>query len=169
MAQDIADESLIFERIQEAYKSYLTQADVDVFVKVYKISKSLKETNRAKWEEIEDASMVEKEQMINEISQLKPDESFFVSAFRVTVAYRASDPKTVAEAQKEYENMKAQFPEIEKQMGNMPKEQADVMRKQFNTAMEMMRQVTDYPPQNLKIYISNQKIITEAMDYFESE
>ena len=170
MAQDSAEEkALMFERIQEAYKSYLTQADVDVFVKVYKTSKSLKETNRTKWDEIENASMEKREEMINEVSQLKPGESFFVSAFRVTVAYRASDPEMVAEAKKEYEKMKTYLPELEKQMEKMSETDASVMRNQIKATMETMKQISDYPAQNLKVYTVNQQIITEAMNYFESQ
>ena len=40
----------MFERVEQASSSYLTQADVDVFIAVFKASKSLHETNRAKWD-----------------------------------------------------------------------------------------------------------------------
>ena len=168
-SQEQAEMEFMFERITEAQKSYLTQADVDVFLKVYKASKALKETDKAKWQQIEDAPMMEKEPMINKVAGLKSGESFVVSAFRVEMASRASDPNTVAEAKKEYEGMKAQLPEIEKQMASMPKEQAEVMRRQLNTALEMMRQITEYPAENIKIYKDNEKSLNEAIAYFDSE
>ena len=164
-----AEDTFMFEKIEEANKSFLTQNDVDVFVKVYKTSKSLKENDRKKWQAIEDASLGEKEKMINEIAQLKPGESFFVSAFRITLADRASDPKTVAEAQQEYTKMTSQLSEIEKQLATMPKEQAQAMRNQLNTAIEMMRRVAEFPAENLKIYTANKAILTEAKEYFDSK
>ena len=142
---------------------------IDVFTKVYQTSKNLKENDRKKWQEIEDASLGQKEKMINEIAQLKPGESFFVSAFRITLAERASDPKMVAEAKAEYEKMTSQLSEVEKQLATMPKEQADAMRKQLNTAMEMMKKVVEFPAENLKVYTANKAILTEAKAYFDSK
>ena len=109
--QMAAEEALMFERMEEASSSYLTQADVDVFIAVYKAAKDLAKTNSTKWKQIEDAPLAEKEKMISEVANLKPGESFVVSSFRIMMAVRASDPQMMNEAKQEYEGLKMQLPD----------------------------------------------------------
>jgi|GEM_PF-3666297 len=165
--QAIQEQSLMLECMQEAHKSLLSQADVDVFVKVYRASKSLKESNLERWKEIEATPMVQKEKIINKLYKHKKGERFLVSAWRVQMAARASTPKGVAEAKKEYELLKAQESELEKQMEKIPQQQAEFLEIQLDASLEMMRIITEYPAENLKVYTSNQKIINEAMAFFE--
>ena len=158
----------MFERVEQASSSYLTQADVDVFIAVFKASKSLHETNRAKWDAIDSAPVAEKEQKISEAANLKPGESFFGSAIRVMTAIQASDPQAVAQAKQQYDEIKKQVAGAEQQLASLPPEQAAMMKKQMRVALEMSRQVAEYPSENLKVYTENKPIIDQAAAFFES-